>query len=93
MDIFEFNTEYTKEWVAETGILFSFFPYSITMKGVFTCTNPGKPALGGEYTLRESNNSLFVLFGGKEFLFSRTKDGFNLLSGSTVAYSFTAPIK
>lgn len=93
MTIYEFELKYATEWVDQHGTLKSFFPMSGGKKtGAMFTTTKGYPQIGGEYSLREENGRLYLSWYGNEFLFSLTDDGFELISGESVAYRFTAPV-
>ncbi|WP_188934977.1 hypothetical protein [Puia dinghuensis] len=51
-----------------------------------------QPQLGGEYSMREEHGRLYLGWYSREYFFSPMADGFELLEGNTVAYSFTRPV-
>ena len=93
MTIYEFETKYATEWVDQFGTKLSFMPLSMGKStGAMYTTPKGKGTLGGTYSLRAENGNLYLGWYGKEFLFSPTNEGFQLITGDSVTYSFTAPV-
>jgi hypothetical protein len=89
MNIFDFETKYTKWWVNQFGDKVLFFPRSGPDKGAMHTVPKGQEIIGGEYWLRQDFNRLFLGWNDSEFLFSLTNDGFELIQGDAVAYVFT----
>lgn len=93
MTIFEFETQYATEWVDQYGTKLLFMPLSKGKNtGAMYTTPVEHPMLGGEYFLRQDGHSLYLGWRDSEYLFSPTNQGFELLLGSSVAYSFTRPV-
>jgi hypothetical protein len=93
MTIYEFETKYATEWVDQYGTKLSFMPLSMgKMTGAMFTTPKDGTMIGGEYSLREESGQLYVGWYGKEFVFSPTHNGFQLLSGGSIRYTFTAAV-
>lgn len=93
MTIYEFETKYATEWVDQYGTKRCFMPLSMGQNtGAMFTTPLGDTILGGEYSMRTENGRLYLAWYGNEFLFSPTDNGFQLLTGDSVTYSFTAPV-
>lgn len=91
MEIYDFNIKYATEWVDQHGNKVLFQPCTFNNRGAMYTTSPGMPELGGEYSLRNEGGNLYLRFypTDVEFLILPTIDGFQLLMGSSPAYSFT----
>jgi hypothetical protein len=89
MTIFEFETQYTTEWVDQYGTKRLFMPRSAGRNtGAMFTTNQNGFKIGGEYGLYQENNNIYLELLGQKFLFSPTNEGFKLSVGNIDHYYF-----
>jgi hypothetical protein len=94
MTRYQFDTEYSTYWVDQFGTTRLFMtPNQHNNIGAMHTTQKGDETIGGEYFLKISNGHISHLgWYDNEYAFSPTNDGFDLLTGDAVAYSFKRPV-
>ena len=90
MDIYDFQDKYTTEFADQNETKIMFYPLSTDWKeGTMITTYKNQKPIGGTYSIRQDGNTLYIGWFGKEYLFSPTEKGFNLIIGDTITYEFT----
>lgn len=90
MTTYDFEVNYAtwvKDSISETTLMIN--PLHTATTGSMLIRNKDGFEIGGEYTLRREGANLFFGWRNAEYLISPNKEGFDLLTGETVQYSFT----
>jgi hypothetical protein len=87
--IVQFESLYTVPHTLEDGRTFTFMPVGKdkVIGHIFIKQKDGK-MVAAEYMSVQKEGKLYLTFQQEEFLFVITQEGFNLLRGSEIAYSF-----
>jgi hypothetical protein len=90
MTKYDFEVNYAtwvKDSKSETTLMIN--PLHTSTTGSMVIRNKDGFEIGGEYTLRQDESDLYFGWRKVEYLISPNKEGFDLLIGETVQYSFT----
>ncbi len=93
MTIYEWNTQYTTEFVNQFGDRLSINPLHTTKEGSMITTFKNGQVLGGTYFVRIEQGKFYLGWGDIEFLLIPSEKGFDLISGETVSYNFARILK
>lgn len=93
MNLFEFETNYTTEWIDKTGLWILLYPKGKgENKAAYQMKRPNENKYGGEYNYEMINGEVYLDIWDGSLLLSPTDNGFDLLEGTTLRYSFSRVI-
>ena len=90
MTAYDFQVNYAtwvRDKISETTLMIN--PLHNADTGSFVQKTKDGLQIGGEYILKEIGNQLIFNWGRIDYLVSPNEEGFDLLIGETVKYSFT----
>jgi hypothetical protein len=90
MTIYDFQINYAtwvKDKVSETTLMIN--PLHSLDTGSVVMRRKDGFQIGGEYKLRQDSSALWFTWGNIEYFVSPNKEGFDLLIGQNVKYSFS----